>query len=331
MRGNRFLPVAAWAIAVLTATATPAFAGSSGTGGGASGIGAATGSGSILGHGPTLGLSGSGIMHDNSSRIPVLGDSGKPSDSLIGTRNPKESRSAEKGSSASHDFGLGDVGGNKIKPIDPDLDMTKLGRLGSNSLSERDIQKFDEELGIKAPPADAAQNLQRGSNNRHLAPARRKLQQEQQELEQELNTSSLSSGSSGAPSGTDLGAPLSSPPALKVFPPEDNSATAGPAPGTTATGMQTQTTGTLSSSDMATLSSLLFPNGSPVTTGTASAMDLDLAVGATVPSEITLIPLPDAGLSSAEPGSLGYFFSGTSAVIAKFDTRSVVAIVSNGS
>lgn len=204
--------------------------------------------------------------------------------------------------------------------------MTKLGRIGSRGEQadrgemDAEIKQFDRELGIKEPASSEVTTAAK----RRITPAERRAAQQQEE--QLLTTPSFPDATSESPSNTISPAP--------VFPPQTSLLTNGLIPGTSTqplpgTAVQSQSGASLSANDFATLGAIFFPNDSVVALTNDAAAGLNLSVGATVPSDVSLIPLPDAALTSAEASDLGYFYNGQSVVIADFSTRSVVGVVNN--
>jgi hypothetical protein len=236
-----------------------------------------------------------------------------------------------------------------IKPIDPDLDMTKLGRIERNPLQdrgpnvtketadklERDIEQFDQRLGLKAPPVSSP--ALRPGYNRHLGTKQKDATnapiaiERQAILQEELNQTPTI-GEITPPSSAVMQPTMpmnETPPAVTVSPPEEETfagVTPDPAlrSGLSGTGFQ------LSATDVTTLRGLFFPDGSSIALVTQSATNLELRTGAKLPSDLPLTPLPDVLLNSADATNLGYVYDGQSIVIADFDTRTVIGVVDKG-
>lgn len=399
MCSNRFFDfLAILTFAVLAQTAN-GYAGSGGGGGGGMG-GGGVGGGSRVGiaggvgttHGFDIssgGTSGMGFghvggindsTHSYSSGIATpatthLGNPGMNLGTLPGMSELYSTGIGHTGSwSIGHDdmtlpgngIGLSYSGG--IRPVDPGLDMTKIGRLGNGTSTGKDrydngprstldsldpdVKKFDAELGLKAPTeakgasGDQMQNqssrpgMQKADAKRQLtAKQQAELEAEQQAVSrEELNQTLATIGVATPGSNTvlSLSPPISSPTPPVTVVPDPSLSTSLPPSATTDPSIQGQvedSSAPLSADDLSSLRSVFFPTGrpSPAATTPQSTTGVALGVGSTLPFDIALYPLPGTALPSAVAESLGYFFNGQSIVIADFNSRSIVGVVNNGS
>jgi hypothetical protein len=384
MRSNRTLKFLAILMLAFFTPTVNGYAGSSsggGKGGGGIGAGVGMGRGVDLSSGGNSGIGvgevGSlGATHSYSSETATPGtshiaNSATNFGTLSGVTEPYANGIGHTGSkSRGHDditmlgkdAGLSSRG--PIKPIDPGLDMTKLGRLdtgpdkrrhydGSQSTADsldRDIKDFDAKLGLTPPPGDQGVagrqppdrigrrgTRNAGTTNPELTIKQREEAESERQaiLQEEQSQSQATIGlvTPGSPATT-IGAPSPNPPAVTVSPPSTSTElTPSTTTDQTIQGQVEDTSAPLSASDLSALRSLFFPAGASPSAlpSSQSTMGVGLDVGSTLSGDVELNPLPDVALTSSDAANLGYFYDGQSIVIADFKTRSVVGVLSSAS
>jgi hypothetical protein len=263
--------------------------------------------------------------------------------------------------------GVGLSYGGSIKPIDPGLDMTKIGRIGADTSPgasrrgtgpqppddslDREVKNFDAKLGLTPPAGDHSvagpqpperigrRGTRNAGNPELTAKQQAELAADQQAISQQELGQTLATLGIARPGSTAVGV---TPPTTATAPPgavspDPSLSTALPANTTandqTIEGQIDNTSAPLSDTELTSLRSVFFPSGTPSALATTpqSTRGVALGVGSTLPYDIALYPLPETALPSASAENLGYFFDGQSVVIADMDTRSIVGVVNNGS
>jgi hypothetical protein len=394
MRNNRtFNFLVILALAFFTAAST-GYAGSGGGGrGGGIGAGVGMGHGIDLGSGGNSGIGlghigGIGVTHSITPAIATPGTSrlGSLPAPGLGTL-PAASLGTSTGIGAPYSTGISGTGGKGvgrydmttlgkgvglsygggIKPIDPGLDMTKIGRIGADTSPgvgrrnigqqsttdslDRDVKDFDARLGLAAtagdqgvagpqPPDRIGRRGTRnaGANGQPTLRQQEAAAAEQQAISQQELGQTLATLGITRPGSTAIVSPpttTTTPPAAVA--PDPSLSTALPASTTatdqTITGQIEDTSAPLSDTELTSLRGVFFPSGTPsaVATTPQSTLGVALGVGSTIPNDIALYPLPETAMPSAAAENLGYFFNGQSVVIADFNSRSIVGVVNNGS
>ncbi len=356
MRSNRvpvFLTILTLAVFAVT---TNGHAGSGG--GGGMGAGNATGGHSFdLSSGGASGMSlahvgGLGTTPSLSSEIATPGKShlgtaetlaplpeiDAPSTTLghAGGMGHDDMATLGKGVALSH--------GRGIQAIDPDLDMTKIGgdMSGRSSLHygevtidrlDRDLEKFDPQQVSNAQSKDRHPATRNGSGDRRGLTDRQRAALAKQLAPSNSVPTTIGSSTPIANTPFSLAPSIPSTTSPVTVSPDASLSTALPpsqmAVQTTANQIE-DTSAPLSASDLSSLRTLFFPSGGPAAalTSSQSPLGVGLSVGSTLSRDIAIDPLPDIALSSADSANLGYVYDGQTIVIADYNTREVVAVLS---